>query len=141
MSTLATIVIALIWPSEYDWSTTRAIGETPEAVIETKQVDADADAEYEGKEKDMALSSVAVAVDGAGNIQSAPTADGHGNEDTEALRAENDDSKYLDLAVLQRVFWKAAIVSTSMAFIIAIVSLPIDILYIGRLLDRPRAYC
>ena len=127
ISALATTTIALIWPNDYDWDTTRAIGANQEAIVETKMADkqepttaaaATGTANLEDdmhKEKDLTTDVAVQAVNDDAAIDEEAARGGRVGED-------DDNNEHLDIVVLQKVFWKAAIVSSTMAFIIAVVS-------------------
>lgn len=117
ISTLATITITLIWPNDYDWNTTRAIGAVPEIVESTEtKATAAADGIVDPQNDNSKEKDLVTAVD----VQAVTEVDQDEEAARHAMADENDI--HLDRDFLQKVFWKAAIVSSTMAFIVAIVS-------------------
>lgn len=109
MSGLATVILALVFPADYDWAGTRAIKTIAddEPPVDRKLADEETRADQDEKSKDNTEVTVAMASDPL-------------ERDPMDIGPEEND-QYLDRDELQRVFKRATIISGSMAFIITIV--------------------
>lgn len=112
MSGLATVILALVFPANYDWAGTRAIKTIAddEPVVDRKLADEEThQANQDEKSKDNTEVTVA--------MTSEPL-----ERDPMDIGPEEND-QYLDRDELQRVFKRATYISGTMAFIITIVCL------------------
>lgn len=113
MSGLATVILALVFPANYDWAGTRAIKTIAddEPVVDRKLADEEThQANPEEKSKDDTEVTVAM------------TSDPLERDPMDIGPEEND--QHLDRDELQRVFKRATYISGTMAFIITIVCFP-----------------